>query len=251
MKRRSLIIRIILTVIILYIYYKIGIAECEITLVNLEYKYKEILFEDLRKFVDTEKFKVLKGYKNEIKDNILREFLNNLDIRKLMSESQDEYDLKQKIREKFCVYIVKQKNKDFYYFISSLTICILTRMGTIKRIQDNILNLGPGLFYGSGRIFRRSFYINLNFYLYKILEEFFKYLCILGLMLIFPFLIHPYFLDIVSLTRDHFNLADLFPYKYANPFFYVYDYTNTENIIDKNLLTNIKQFFIPKQKGIF
>jgi hypothetical protein len=83
------------------------------------------------------------------------------------------------------------------------------------------------------------------------MDEFFRYICILVAMLTLPFLIHPYFLDIVSISRDHFNLSDLFPYKYANPFFYVYDYTNTKNIIDKDLLINIKKFFIPKQKCIF
>lgn len=247
------IFKIVLIILIAYLYYKNGFADCAFNLADIEYKYREILFEDLREFVDTNKFKVLKGYQKDITDEFLWDFVKNLDIMKLLSETENEQDIKQKTREKFCEYIIRMKNKDFYFFISSLAISIFTQIGDIIENRDNILNFGPGLHFGirgRGR-FLRDFFMNLDFHIYRIIYEYYQYFLILFLMLTIPYLFHPYCLDIPSLIRDHFNLSDLLPYKKANPFFFIYDYTNTAGIIDKDLLSNIKKFFIPKQKGIF
>lgn len=196
-----------------------------------------MFLEDLIKFVDTEKFKVLKGY---ITNNILWDFLNDIDIRKLLSETTNESDLKQKIREKFYEYIIKQKNKDFYFFISSVSICTFTDIATIIRDSTNIIKVQLKSSNSDTEV-TVDILVKFSLLICKLINKYLLYFGILFMILLFPFII-PYLCH--DQTESLQNIV-------GNPFFNVYNYTKTNGIIDKDLLLNIKKFFIPKQKGIF
>lgn len=228
---------IILLVVILINNYKNGNTECELNIIE---EIKNILFDDLKKLIKTEKFKIIQGYQKGLTDAFLWKFLNDLDIEKLKTEVNNMPTLKHIIREKFCEYIIKNKNMEFIFFTYSFNMCVITDIWRMMR-SHHPLNFGTALntFGFVGNFF---YFLDSYFVFYQII---YKYFLVYFIML-FYFCISPSYIDIFSLCYNHVDLVSNLAenHHYAYNIFKTIDYTKTQGIIDKNLLYHIKTFFI-------